>query len=184
MSSIPTESPSNAVCFFFDLVEDALIDDRTLIFSLSKVYRAAGSENMILSDIETTLSESEWYPGTKAEAITFMADYLARCESMDVREIDPWWEYIRHVQAAAGTSLPRSHFFCSSLDDDSFFHDDSIPLPAGRVDWAATADECGAFEDDKVDMSDVIFDPMIESRVAFLKRWHRARLERLKLKNA
>ena len=49
-----------------------------------------------------------------------------------------------------------------------------------RVDWADTADEHGAFRCDEVDMSDVIFDRGKESRVAFLKRWHRTRLDRIR----
>ena len=52
-----------------------------------------------------------------------------------------------------------------------------------RQDWADTADENGAFFDDEVDMSDVIFDPAVETRMSFLKRWHRIRLERLRNEN-
>ena len=52
-----------------------------------------------------------------------------------------------------------------------------------KRDWADTADENGAFFDDDVDMSDVVFDPAVETRMAFLKRWHRIRLERLRNEN-
>lgn len=169
------------VLYFTDLAAEAFDDDRALIASLAKIYRAAGSdEHMILSDIESDLEENEWYPGTKAEAIDFMADYLSRCESLGIWEIDPWWEYIRHVQAAAGTSLPREYFFCSCNDGEASPPEDIAPVSSSRVDWVNTADENGAFDDDEVDMSDIIFDPGSESRVAFLKRWHRIRLERLR----
>ena len=52
-----------------------------------------------------------------------------------------------------------------------------------KQDWADTADEDGAFCDGDVDMSDVVFNPAAETRIAFLKRWHRIRLERLQSEN-
>lgn len=64
--------------------------------------------------------------------------------------------------------------------------DSSALLPSyeeEKQDWADTADESGAFCDDDVDMSDVVFDPTVETRMAFLKRWHRIRRERLNNEN-
>lgn len=102
---------ASRITYFTNLAAEVFDDDQALLASLAKIYRANGSEHMILSDIESDLEENEWYAGTKAEAIRFVADYLSRCESLGIQEIDPWWEYIRHVQAIAGTALPREYFF-------------------------------------------------------------------------
>lgn len=71
--------------------------------------------------------------------------------------------------------------YISSWRQGDLFDSSSL-LPSyeeEKQDWADTADENGAFCDDDVDMSDVVFDPAVETRIAFLKRWHRIRLERL-----
>lgn len=72
-----------------------------------------------------------------------------------------------------------------SWQESDLFYSSSIlsSRQEEKQDWADTADENGAFFDDNVDMSDVVFDPAAETRLAFLKRWHRIRLERLQNEN-
>lgn len=75
--------------------------------------------------------------------------------------------------------------YISSWRQGDLFDSSSL-LPSyeeEKQDWADTADENGAFCDGDVDMSDVVFDPAVETRMAFLKRWHRIRRERLNNEN-
>ena len=75
--------------------------------------------------------------------------------------------------------------YIGSWQEGDLFYSSSIlsSRHEERQDWTDTADENGAFYDDEVDMSDVTFDPAVETRMAFLKRWHRIRLERLRNEN-
>ena len=125
---------ASRILYFSDLAAEVFDDARALLAALAKIYRATGIEHMIISDIESDLEENEWYRGTKAEAIDFIANYLSRCESLGIWENDPWWEYIRHVQAAAGTSLPREYFFCSHNDGEVSLSEDIAPALSSRVD--------------------------------------------------
>ena len=99
--------------FFLDMALEVLSDDHAILVTLAKIYRASSPEHLILSDVTSDFEANEFLSSAKAEAVSFVAGYLSRCESMRAQQIDPWWEYIQRVQESAGTSMPREYFFFS-----------------------------------------------------------------------
>lgn len=99
----------------------------------------------------------------------FVLDHYSDRFDEDVRSYDELRDAIisRYVETWLKSDVFDFFDFFETHDQDE------------RVDWADSANDDGSFSCDDVDMSDVVFDPAVESRLAFLKRWHKIRLERI-----